>query len=291
MIRTYKEGNLYYTPESFFLAVITAVGPLTAECANFPCSWRQYPYCNNGANPLTEVKQAIMSGDYTKNNNTAYPIDFNTPPFVGQQVLMRFRMIDQNGNNIYEFIMNGGGGDPTATLCFGVTSVQCSNNVLQVVSSNASGCLSCTGGLVFYIYGDAFEVPTNVNTGLPNRWTLQTGDLVDCGLEIDTNRFINNSGQQLNLKVTFQLYFTPQGPGSTQSRWASIVRNGDQNDIPIASFQSSNQTFSALEASNFITLADGEYFQPYAFQDGGAGIFVGGDQKVPTTLLIEKLCL
>jgi hypothetical protein len=290
MIRTYKEGNLYYTPESFFLAVITAVGPLTAECANFPCSWRQYPLCNNGANPLTEVKQAIMSGDYTKNNNTAYPIDFNTPPFVGQQVLMRFRMIDDNGNNVYEFIMNGGGGGDGPSGCMVVTSVQCSNNVLQVVQSNASGCASCTGGLVFYIYGDAFEIPNNTNILLPNRWILQTGDLTDCGLEFDGDKFINNSGQQLNLKVTLQLYFTPASV-SGQSRWASIVRNNDFNDIPIASFSASNNTFAAIVASNFISLADGEWFGPAAYQNGGAGVSVGGDQRVPTSLLIEKLCL
>jgi hypothetical protein len=291
MNRTYKEGNLYYTPESFFLAVITAVGPLTAECANFPCSWRQYPYCNNGSNPKTEVKQAIMYGDYTQNFNTAYPIDFNTPPFVGQQVLMRFRMLDQNGNNVYEFIMNGGGGgDPTATLCFGVTSVQCSNNVLQVVSSNASGCLSCTGGLAYYTYGEAFEIPNNTNILLPNRWNLQTGDLADTGLEFDEDKLVNASGQQLSFKITLQLYFTP-GSAASQSRWASIVRNGDFNDIPIASFSASNNTFTAVEASNFISLADGEFFQPAAYQNGGAGVFVGGAQRVPSTLLIEKLCL
>lgn len=289
MIRTFKEENVLYTPESFFLAVITAVGPLTAECANYPCSWRQYPFCNNGANPIPEVKQAILSGDYTKNENTAYPIDFNNQPFVGQQVLMRFRMLDQDGNNVYEFIAHGGGGEP-ATLCFGVTSVQCSNNVLQVVSSNASGCLSCTGGLAYYTYGEAFEIPNNTNILLPNRWNLQTGDLADCGLEFDGDKFVNVAGTQVNYKVTLQLYFTPASV-SGSSRWASVVRNNDFNDIPIASFSASNNTFTAVEASNFIALADGEWFQPAAYQNGGAGVFVGGNQRVPTTLLIEKLCL
>jgi hypothetical protein len=200
-------------------------------------------------------------------------------------------MIDNNGNNVYEFIMNGGGGgDPTATLCFGVQSAQCNNNVLQVVYANAGGCISCTSGLAYYTYGEAFEIPNNTNILLPNRWNLQTGDLADCGLEFDADKLINNSGQQLNLKVTLQLYFTPASI-TGQSRWASIVRNNDFNDIPIASFSASNNTFAAVEASNFISLGDGEWFQPAAFQNGGAGVSVGGAQRVPTTLLIEKLCV
>jgi hypothetical protein len=69
------------------------------------------------------------------------------------------------------------------------------------------------------------------------------------------------------------------------------VRNNDFNDIPIASFSASNNTFAAVEASNFISLGDGEWFQPAAFQNGGAGVSVGGAQRVPTTLLIEKLCV
>jgi hypothetical protein len=171
-----------------------------------------------------------------------------------------------------------------------VKSVQCTNNILQVVSSNAGGCLSSVSGLAYYTYGEAFEIPTNVNTGLPNRWNLQKGDLADCGLTIDGDTFKNDSSNALNLKITAQLFFQPQGPGSTQSRWVSVVKNGDQNNIPIASFASSNQTFTALEASNFITLASGDYFQVYAFADA-TGFSIGGSGKVVTTLLIEKYCL
>lgn len=290
MNRTFKEENLYYTPESFFLAVITAVGPLTTECANWPCSWRQYPFCNNGANPLPEVKQAILSGDYTKKENTAYPIDFNNQPFVGQQVLMRFRMLDEDGNNVYEFIAHGGTSEGDSS-CFVVKSVQCSNNILQVISSNAGGCLNCTGGIVSYTYNTAIEIPTNTPFLLPDNWVQSYGDPATTGLTQNGAVWENTSGGVLTVKLTYQGYFTPQGVGATQSRWIFISKNGSLTDLPVASFISSNQTYIATVATNTITLGAGDTIQCGAFQDGGAGIFIGGVQRVPTQFTIEKLCL
>jgi hypothetical protein len=289
-----KQGDYIYGNSEWFIAKITAVCPPDPElgvCGNYTCSWEQYTYCPN-MQKFTNNLLELQNGNCTDKYNVAVPISEQDPTsLIGSFVLMRQRGATDSVYNIFEFVTMGAGAGPISTLCFGVTSVQCSNNILQVVSTNAGGCVSCTGGLAYYTYGEEFELPTNVNTGLPNRWTLQKGDLADCGLEIDGNTFVNNANQTINLKVTFQAYFTPQGLGPTQSRWANIVKNGDQNNIPIASFSTSNQTFTALECSNFITLADGEFFQPYCFQDGGAGIFVGGPEKVPTTLLIEKLCL
>lgn len=289
-MKTFAYQNDLYTNSEWFLAKITAVCPPTEEtCDNYGCSWEQLVYCDN-LKALTSEYNGLLKGDCLNGDNVAYPIS-ETEPTVGDIVLMRFRGNVDAIANVYEFVSSGGGSPTPSTSCFGVKSVSCSNNFLLVTLADSGGCINCTGGLAFYRYTEAVEVTTNTNFPLANNWSLIIGDLEPTGLVIDGDTFKNESGVTLNLKVTLQYYYTPQGPGSSQSRWAYITRNGDVNDVPVASFQSSNQTFSAVVATNVFTLANGQYFQPYAFQDGGSGYFVGDpNAKVPTTITIERLC-
>lgn len=290
-MKTFDYQNNLYTNTEWFLAKITSVcPPLEETCDNYGCSWEQMVYCSN-LKALTNDYNDLLKGDCLLGENVAYPIS-GVPPAVGDIVLMRFRGNTDQINNVYEFAGTGGAApEPTNNSCFTVKSVQCTNNILQVVSSNAGGCLSCTGGLASYQYTVAEEIPTNTPYLLPNNWTLTNGDLADVGLQFAGDALENISGANLTLRITYQAYFTPQGPGSTQSRWIFISKNGSTTDLPVASFQSSNQTFTALVATNVITLAAGDTIQPGAFQDGGANQYVGGNEQVPTTLVLEKLCL
>ena len=77
MTKTYDVDGYLYTPESFFLAVITAVGPKQGTPENYPCSWKQYPFAPSGSGLDLNNNQSIMFGDYTQNKNTAYPKDEN----------------------------------------------------------------------------------------------------------------------------------------------------------------------------------------------------------------------
>lgn len=290
-MKTFAYQDNLYTNTEWFLAKITAVCPPTEEtCDNYGCSWEQLVYCDN-LKALTNEYNGLLSGDCLNGDNVAYPIS-ETEPTVGDIVLMRFRGNVDAIANVYEFVSSSGGTTPSLpTTCFGVKSVSCSNNFLLVTLADSGGCMNCTSGLVLYKYSTAVEVPTASNYALPNNWSLLIGDLEPTGLVVDGATFKNESGTALTLKVTLQYYYTPQGVGSSQSRWAYLCRNGDTNDVPVASFQSSNQTFSAVVATNVFSLPNGEYFQPYAFQDGGSGWYVGDPTaRVPTTLTIERLC-
>lgn len=296
-MRTTFNGGILNTNDPWFLAKITAVCPPDTEtygdCAGYTCSWEQYVICDN-MQVLTDTPLNMVTGDCTINQNVAVPINQEDPTaLIGSVVLMRQRGTVDQEYNIYEFVTSGGSTPTPAgdTVCFGVKSVSCSNNVLMVTLSDAGGCIDCVGGMAFYKYSTAVEVTTDTNYPLPMNWNLVFGDLADTGLEIDGATWKNNSGAELKLRITMQYYFTPQSVQS-QSKWAYIVRNGDVNDVPVAGFVASNQTYIAISASNTMTLANGDYFQPYAFQDGGAGIFVGDPTaRVPTTLTIERMCI
>lgn len=286
MRRSFAKDDVNFQESEWFLAKITAAGTAPSpDCANTPYAWEMLDYCANG-----QGTQIVGDPDNfgTPTLRPAYPINPDAEVTVPSTVLMRLRGTF-DGLTIFEFVNTAGGGLPTT--CFGVKSVACSNNILMVTLSDAGGCLNCSSGVAYYKYNTAIEVTSNVNFPLPNNWSLIFGDLADTGLIQDGNVFQNTFGTEIKLRITLQYYFTPQGVGSTQSRWAYIVRNGDVNDVPVASFQSSNQTFSAVTVSNIMTLANNDTFQPYAFQDGGAGYFVGDPTaRVPTTLVIERLC-
>jgi len=287
MLRSFAKDDVNFQMSEWFLAKITAAGTAPdPDCANTPYAWQSLDYCANGQGTVV-----VGSPDNfgTPTLRPAYPINADAEITVPSTVLMRLRGTF-NGLTIYEFV-NAGGGVAAPTTCFGVKSVSCSNNILMVTLADSGGCLNCSSGVAFYKYNTAVEVTTNTNFPLPDNWSLLFGDLADTGLIQDANTFKNTYGTEVKLRITLQYYFTPQGVGSTQSRWAYIVRNGNVNDVPVASFQASNQTFSAVTVSNIMTLANNDYFQPYAFQDGGAGYYVGDPTaRVPTTLSIERLC-
>lgn len=295
-MRTTFNGGVLNTNDPWFLAKITAVCPPDVEtygdCAGYTCSWEQYVICDN-MQVFTDTPLNMVVGDCATGQNVAVPINQEDPTsLIGSIVLMRQRGTVDQEYNIYEFVVGGGGVAPeTDNSCFVVKSVQCTNNILQVVSSNAGGCLNCTGGLASYNYNTAVEIPTNTPYLMPNNWTLSYGDLTTTGLEFSGDALENTSGSTLTLRITYQAYFTPQGVGSTQSRWIFISKNGSLTDLPVASFVSSNQTYIATVATNVITLAAGDTIQTGAFQDGGNNISIGGPERVPTTLTIEKLCL
>jgi hypothetical protein len=292
-MKTFAYQNDIYTNSEWFLAKITAVCPPIEEtCANYGCSWEQLVYCDN-LKSLTSQYNGLLNGDCLTGDNVAYPIS-ETEPTVGDIVLMRFRGNVDAIANVYEFVSSSGGSPTpsTSTSCFGVKSVSCSNNFLLVTLADSGGCANlCTTGIAYYQYTEAVEVPTDTNYPLPDHWSLAIGDLEGTGLTYETGSFKNDSGTTLNLRVTLQYYFTPQGTGSAQSRWAYICRNDDTNNIPVASFQASNNTFSAVVATNIFSLNNGDSFTPYAFQNAGAGIFVGDPTaKVKTTIAIERFC-
>jgi hypothetical protein len=294
MRTTYNDGILN-TNDPWFLAKITAVCPpdveTYGECAGYTCSWEQYVICDN-MQKLTDTPLNMVTGDCTIQQNIAVPINQEDPSaLVGSVVLMRQRGTYEQEYNIYEFVTTGGALPAGDNSCFVVKSVQCTNNILQVVSSNAGGCINCTGGLASYTYAPAVEIPTNTPYLLPNNWTLAYGDLTTTGLAFSGDELENTSGSTLTLRITYQAYFTPQGVGATQSRWIFIAKNGSTSDLPVASFVSSNQTYVATVATNVITLLAGDKIQAGAFQDGGNNQLVGGNEQVPTTLTIERLCL
>lgn len=287
MQRIFAKDDVQFSMSEWFLAKITEAGVAPSlDCLNTPYAWEALDYCANG-----QGTQVVGDPDNfgTTTLRPAYPADPEATYTVPSTVLMRLRGTF-DGLTIYEFINTGGGGG-LPTTCFGVKSVSCSNNILMVTLADSGGCLNCSSGVAFYKYNTAIEVPTATNFPLPNNWSLLFGDLTDTGLIQSGDLFQNTYGAEIKLRITLQYYFTPQGVGSTQSRWAYIVRNGDVNDVPVASFQASNQTFSAVTVSNIMTLANNDTFQPYAFQDGGAGYFVGDPTaRVPTTMSIERLC-
>lgn len=290
-----KQGDYIYGNSEWFIAKITAVCPPDPElgvCGNYTCSWEQYTYCAT-MQKFTNNLLELQNGSCLEKYNVAVPISEQDPTsLIGSFVLMRQRGATDSVYNIFEFVVGGSGVAPeTDNSCFVVKSVQCTNNILQVVSSNAGGCLNCTGGLASYTYNTAVEIPTNTPYLMPNNWTLSYGDLTTTGLEFSGDALENTSGSTLTLRITYQAYFIPQGVGSTQSRWIFISKNGSLTDLPVASFVSSNQTYIATVATNVITLAAGDTIQTGAFQDGGNNISIGGLERVPTTLTVERLCL
>ena len=293
MTKTYDVDGYLYTPESFFLAVITAVGPKQGTPENYPCSWKQYPFAPSGSGLDLNNNQSIMFGDYTQNKNTAYPINNAVEPVVDSVVLMRFRLLSDTGVNIYEFVSaGGGGGSQPSTSCFGIKSLQCSAGTLMAVFADSGGCYNtCTAGLAFYQLITEVNIPYATNTPIPMAWTLLSGDLEGTGLVIDGQTFKNTFGADIHLKITAQVYWSPSDLNyDVHPRRIWISKNGNEDDRPIANYSSQAYGTTAQTATNYITLANGDYFQLYAYNGTNVTQNVGGIQPVPTTLLIERYC-
>lgn len=287
------------TDSEWFVAKITKVVPAASEEETFKCSWISQQFTENLQRYLEDENASILYGDAEENINPALPIDPDAPqPNEGTLVLMRLRGTNQDDEagilyTYYEFLTFGGGAAPTTSdSCFIVKSIQCNNGILQAVMADGA-CSGCSSGAILYELTpqNPIEVTTNTPFAIPNAWSTVFGDLVLVGLEQDGASFKNSSQLPLTLKITLQVSFTPQGVGATQSRWAFIGK-GSTTNVPIASMQSSNQTYSTIVATGFIQLNADETFTPYCFQDGGAGIFIGDteNQKAKTTLAIEKYC-
>lgn len=136
-MRTFKADDLYFTPSEWFVAQITLVGTKEGfDCANYPCSWAQYTFCNN-LKTIDTTQDPVTVGDHLTGLNTAYPLDPDAVPNVGDIVIMRFRGTDTNGRNVYEFVSPsaGGGGDPQS--CCRVLNASCASGYLAVTYSDS----------------------------------------------------------------------------------------------------------------------------------------------------------
>ena len=291
MRRSFAKDDVNFQESEWFLAQLTEKGTTpTGECTNTPYAWEMLDYCANG-----QATQIIGSPDNfgTTTLRPAYPIDTTTEPTVPSTVLMRLRGTF-NGLTVYEFVNGGGTTPPTPagdTVCFGVKSVSCSGGTLMVTLADSGGCLNCTSGVAFYSLSTASTIAPNTQTPIPMNWNIIFGDLADVGMEVDGATFKNNFGSEIKIKVTIQYYWSTSDTVTTvNNRSAYIVKNGDTNVIPVASFMAQAYGTTAQVATNVFTLADGDYFQPYAYQNSAISINLGGSQPVPTTLLIERLC-
>lgn len=290
MLRSFAKDDVNFQMSEWFLAKITAAGTAPdPTCPNTPYAWEMLDYCANGQG--TDI---VGSPDNfgTTTLRPAYPINPDATITVPSTVLMRLRGTF-NGLTIYEFV-NAGGGSPTPagdTVCFGVKSVSCSNNILLVTLADSGGCLNCSSGVAFYSLSTQSTIAPNTQTPIPMNWNIIFGDLADVGMEIDGATFKNTFGSEIKIRVTIQYYWSTVDTVTTvNNRSAYIVKNADLNTIPVANFMSQANGTTAQVATNVFTLADGEYFQPYAYQNSAISINLGGSQPVPTTLLVERLC-
>jgi len=291
MPRTFKYDDLQFTPESFFVAKITAVGSAvgTGNDINYPCSWSAYNYFAS-LKTLDEDYPIVLYGDYTEDYNTAYPIS-GVAPALNDIVLMRFRGTTETTENVFEFVSVGGGGSPAAgTGCLSVKSIYCNNGILTAVFSDAGGCISgCTSGIAYLNLNSKLAVPSG-STVLLEDWNVSFGDLTAMGLATSNTGFENIDAVTLSLKITVNYIWSPNSTvGSTRAGLA--VLNNVDADIKVADFMASDNTRSIHTWSGFINLAAGDFLSIKAFQDSGSTVYLGDpDVTGNTTILIERLC-
>ena len=259
MPRTFKHDDLQFTPESFFVAKITAVGsPVgTGNDINYPCSWSAYNYFSS-LKTLDEDYPVVLYGDYTEDYNTAYPIS-GVAPALNDIVLMRFRGTTETTENVYEFVSPGGGGSPAAgTGCLSVKSIYCNNGILTAVFSDAGGCISgCTSGIAYLNLNSKLTVPSG-STVLLEDWNLSFGDLTAMGLATSNTGFENIDVVTLSLKITVNYIWSPNSTvGSTRAGLA--VLNNVDADIKVADFMASDNTRSIHTWTGFINLPAGDF--------------------------------
>lgn len=130
-MKAFEQGNELFTNQEWFVAEITAVGDKTDAESNFPCSWQVYNFVDDLSSVNLEDDQPLY-GDYAKKFNTAYPINEQEPE-VGAIVLMRFRAMRNETENVYEFMQNAG-----EAFTLQLTAIQCSGDILTATYSD--GC-------------------------------------------------------------------------------------------------------------------------------------------------------
>lgn len=142
------DGSLY-TPTEWFVAKLTFVCEKTEEpCANWPCSWQQYYFCDDlsalDTNPEDPQENALelLYGDCQAEPpfNVAYAVS-ETEPSAGDIVLMRYRgsYVDEELGvtyNVFEFLTPGGGTSYSDSCCR-VLNVNCSSGYLAVLYSDS----------------------------------------------------------------------------------------------------------------------------------------------------------
>jgi hypothetical protein len=113
----------------WIVARITEVGASqsgSGSCVGYPHAWVEQELCENGYDYQDDTINGLSG---TTTALQAYAID-GSQATVGDIVLLRPRVMDVNGNQLYEFIKSGG--TPNNLDCPHVTSVQCTGGMLVV---------------------------------------------------------------------------------------------------------------------------------------------------------------
>lgn len=293
MSRSFVQDDVINSPSEFFLAKITAVGAIegTGEDSNYPCSWKALGYYDSMRSLNSDDPAGYLYGDHTADPpyNVAFPIS-GSPPSVDDVVLMRFRGTTDIKQNIYEFVMAGGGGASPGVGCLSVKSIFCNNGILTAIFSDAGGCLSgCTSGIAYMNLNSKKTVPSG-STVLLDDWSLSFGDLTAMGLATTGTGFENQDVLTLSLKITVNYIWSPNSTvGSTRAGLA--VLNNVDTDIKVADFMASDNTRSIHTWTGFVNLPAGDTLSIKAFQDSGSDAYLGDpDVTGKTTILIERLC-
>ena len=287
MRRSFAKDDVNFQESEWFLARITALGSSPGgSCDQVPYEWEQLDYCSNGKS--VEVI-GVPDNFGTLTVRQAYAIDPNGSAAAGDVVLMRLRGTF-NGETIYEFVTAGGGSQPS-TSCFGLKSVSCSNGILMATMADAGGCANCSSGVALYELTTMLTVNNATATAVPNNWTLIFGDLGDCGLAFNGDTFENTFGAELKLKVTYQVGWSTDTSSNVTSRGAYILRDNVTSDSPVSNFIAAAKGHTVQVATNTFTLANGQYFQPWVYQNGGGTRQIADPaDDAPTTIYIERLC-
>lgn len=124
----------------WIIARITEVGASqsgSGSCVGYPHAWVEQELCDNGYDYQDDTINGLSG---TTTALQAYAID-GSKAVVGDIVLLRPRVMDINGNQLYEFIKPGVGAPVSQAV---VTDVTCSGTTLTVVKKT----LTIPGGTV-----------------------------------------------------------------------------------------------------------------------------------------------